>query len=180
MLGVDGVASAQATTVPEKDAAEIRAELQGMQDAWNRHDMKAFVSCMSDDVEWVNGVGMWWKGKDQVLLIGEGVRFARSANNPPFAMRLQRMGHPVFSFGFFFFFFLSFFLLCCCGGFCFFLILFSVYVTGFVSFYLFLFCLGEEVDEVLLPDIGYGVGAVAAGRVGDGDEDEFGVGHLCD
>jgi uncharacterized protein (TIGR02246 family) len=66
MLGVDGVASAQAATVPEKDAAEIRAELQGMQDAWNRHDMKAFVSCMSDDVEWVNVVGMWWKGKDQV------------------------------------------------------------------------------------------------------------------
>ena len=56
MLGVDGVARAQATTVPEKDATEIRAELQGMQDAWNRHDMKAFVSCMSDDVEWVNVV----------------------------------------------------------------------------------------------------------------------------
>lgn len=37
-----------------------------MHDAWNRHDMKAFVSCMSDDVEWVNVVGMWWKGKDQV------------------------------------------------------------------------------------------------------------------
>jgi uncharacterized protein (TIGR02246 family) len=66
MLGVNGVARAQATTVPDKDAAEIRAELQGMQDAWNRHDMKAFVSCMSDDVEWVNVVGMWWKGKDQV------------------------------------------------------------------------------------------------------------------
>jgi hypothetical protein len=24
-----------------------------------------------------------------------GVRFARGANNPPFAMRLQRMGHSV-------------------------------------------------------------------------------------
>jgi hypothetical protein len=58
MLGVDGVARAQAMTVPEKDAVEIRAELQGMQDAWNRHDMKAFVTCMSDDVEWVNVVGM--------------------------------------------------------------------------------------------------------------------------
>lgn len=66
MLGGGGVARAWATAVPEKDAAEIRAELQGMQDAWNRHDMKAFVSCMSDDVEWVNVVGMWWKGKDQV------------------------------------------------------------------------------------------------------------------
>ena len=45
---------------------------------------------------------------------------------------------------------------------------------------LFLFGLGEEVDEVLLPDGGLGVGAVTAGGVGDGDEDEFGVRHLRD
>lgn len=37
-----------------------------MDDAWNLHDMKAFVSYMADDVEWVNVVGMWWKGKAQV------------------------------------------------------------------------------------------------------------------
>ncbi len=43
---------------------------------------------------------------------------------------------------------------------------------------LFGFGFGHEVDEVLLPDGGDGVGAVAAGGVGDGDEDEFGVGHL--
>jgi hypothetical protein len=45
---------------------------------------------------------------------------------------------------------------------------------------LFFLGLGEEVDEVLLPDDGLRVGAVAAGGVGDGDEDEFGVGHLGD
>jgi uncharacterized protein (TIGR02246 family) len=28
--------------------------------------MKAFVSLMANDVEWVNVVGMWWKGKTQV------------------------------------------------------------------------------------------------------------------
>jgi hypothetical protein len=47
-------------------------------------------------------------------------------------------------------------------------------------FLFWLFGLGEEVDEVLLPDGGGGVGAVAASGVGDGDEDEFGVGHLRD
>ena len=31
------------------------------------HDMTAFVSYMTDDVEWVNVVGMWWKGKAQVF-----------------------------------------------------------------------------------------------------------------
>ena len=42
---------------------------------------------------------------------------------------------------------------------------------------LFGFGFGHEVDEVLLPDGSYGVGAVAAGGVGDGDEDEFCLGH---
>lgn len=34
----------------------------------------------------------------------------------------------------------------------------------------------EEVDEVLFPDGGLGVGSVASGGVGGGDEDEGGVG----
>ena len=46
--------------------------------------------------------------------------------------------------------------------------------------HLFSLALGEEVDEVLLPDGGDSVGAVAAGEVGDGNEDELGVGHLRD
>ena len=56
----------QATSLPEQDAAQIRAALKGMDDAWNRHDMQAFVSYMADDAEWVNVVRMRWKGKEQV------------------------------------------------------------------------------------------------------------------
>jgi hypothetical protein len=52
--------------------------------------------------------------------------------------------------------------------------------AAFLGGQLFFLCLGEEVNEVLLPDAGDGVGAVAASSVGDGDEDEFGVGHLGD
>jgi uncharacterized protein (TIGR02246 family) len=55
------------TSVEEKDAVEIKAALHGMQAAWNHHDMKAFVSYMTEDVEWVNVVGMWWRGKAQVF-----------------------------------------------------------------------------------------------------------------
>jgi hypothetical protein len=40
------------------------------------------------------------------------------------------------------------------------------------------FSVGEELEEVVFPDGGLGVGAVAAGCVGDGEEDEFGVGDL--
>ena len=45
---------------------------------------------------------------------------------------------------------------------------------------LFGFGLVKEVDHVVFPDGGLGVGAVAAGGVGDGEEDEAGVGHLVD
>jgi uncharacterized protein (TIGR02246 family) len=56
------------TPIAAKDAVEIHATLDGIQAAWNRHDMKAFVSYMTDDVEWVNIVGMCWRGKAQVFL----------------------------------------------------------------------------------------------------------------
>lgn len=67
VLLMSGLAApAQTVGVQEQDAAAIRAALQGMTDAWNAHDMSKFVSYMTDDVEWVNVVGMWWKGKAQV------------------------------------------------------------------------------------------------------------------
>jgi len=56
----------QAVSLSQQDETQIRVALKGMDDAWNRHDMTAFVSYMADDVEWVNVVGMWWKGKAQV------------------------------------------------------------------------------------------------------------------
>jgi hypothetical protein len=42
---------------------------------------------------------------------------------------------------------------------------------------LFLLGLVEKVDEVVLPDGGLGVGAVAAGGISDGEKDELRVGH---
>lgn len=56
------------TPIAAEDAAGIHATLDGIQAAWNHHDMKAFVSYMTDDVEWVNVVGMCWRGKAQVFL----------------------------------------------------------------------------------------------------------------
>ena len=45
---------------------------------------------------------------------------------------------------------------------------------------LFFLCLGEKVDEVLLPHDGLGMGSVAASGIGDRNEDELSVGQLCD
>ncbi len=66
-LAVPVIGNAQ-TSPASKDATEIQATVHGLQAAWNHHDMTAFVSYMTDDVEWVNVVGMCWRGKAQVFL----------------------------------------------------------------------------------------------------------------
>lgn len=63
----NGAASAQ-PKLAEKDTTQIHKAFDGLQAAWNHHDMTAFVSFMTDDVEWVNIVGMCWRGKAQVFL----------------------------------------------------------------------------------------------------------------
>ena len=47
------------------DEAAIRAIIDRQTDAWNRHDMDAFVADARPDVDWINVVGMHWKGREQ-------------------------------------------------------------------------------------------------------------------
>jgi uncharacterized protein (TIGR02246 family) len=35
-------------------------------DAWNRHDMEAFADLFTTDAEFVNVVGLWWKGREEI------------------------------------------------------------------------------------------------------------------
>ena len=58
--------SARGQTLPPADDAAIHAILDRQVETWNRHDMKAYVADMTPDVEWVNIVGMWWRGRDEV------------------------------------------------------------------------------------------------------------------
>jgi uncharacterized protein (TIGR02246 family) len=90
--------SQQPGGVSEKHSAEIRAALQGIDDAWNRHDMKSFVSYMTDDVEWVNVVGMWWKGKGQVYQAHEAFHktiFKNRQLHQPEAVALRQIAPGV-------------------------------------------------------------------------------------
>jgi hypothetical protein len=48
----------QARPVAAADASAIRAVIDRQRDAWNRHDMDAFVADTTPDVDWVNIVGM--------------------------------------------------------------------------------------------------------------------------
>lgn len=49
-----------------QDDARIRAVQTAMQEAWNRHDAKAFGELCVDDIDFVNALGWWWKGRAQV------------------------------------------------------------------------------------------------------------------
>ena len=59
-------ALAQAPALAPADETAIHAVLDRQIESWNHHDMKAYVADMTPDVEWVNIVGMWWRGRDEV------------------------------------------------------------------------------------------------------------------
>jgi uncharacterized protein (TIGR02246 family) len=48
------------------DEAEIRKVEMGLQEAWNRHDMKAWANAFTEDADFVNVVGWWWKGRAEI------------------------------------------------------------------------------------------------------------------
>jgi uncharacterized protein (TIGR02246 family) len=49
-----------------QDETDIRAVAMGLQEAWNHHDMKAWASLFTEDADFVNVVGWWWKGRPQI------------------------------------------------------------------------------------------------------------------
>jgi uncharacterized protein (TIGR02246 family) len=48
------------------DEAAIRQTVMGLREAWNRHDMKAFANLFSEDADFVNVAGSWWKGRAEI------------------------------------------------------------------------------------------------------------------
>jgi uncharacterized protein (TIGR02246 family) len=51
---------------PAADEAAIRALETAQQDAWNRHDAKAYANLFTEDGDCVNVVGWWWKGRAEI------------------------------------------------------------------------------------------------------------------
>ena len=47
--------------------AAARALVAQLEAAWNQHDMAAYGALFHDDAEWINVVGMHWRGKDEVM-----------------------------------------------------------------------------------------------------------------
>jgi uncharacterized protein (TIGR02246 family) len=51
---------------PEAETKAIRELEKKQQDAWNRHDAKAYANLFSEDGDCVNVVGWWWKGRAEI------------------------------------------------------------------------------------------------------------------
>ena len=50
------------------DEASVRHVSEDFILAWNRHDMKALANLFSEDADFVNVVGMWWKNRQEIEL----------------------------------------------------------------------------------------------------------------
>ncbi len=49
------------------DGQAVREVIAGYEAAWNQHDMTALAALFRAGAEWINGVGMYWRGKDSVV-----------------------------------------------------------------------------------------------------------------
>lgn len=46
--------------------AEVTKVVHAFAECWNRHDMNAFAELFAPDAEFVNVVGLWWKGREEI------------------------------------------------------------------------------------------------------------------
>lgn len=47
-------------------ASDVARVVDSFAEAWNRHDMDAFARLFAADAEFVNVVGLWWKGRAEI------------------------------------------------------------------------------------------------------------------
>ncbi len=60
---VSHAAVASDSTTDEKAIRQVAKDYVTL---WNKHDMNTFIYLFSDDAEWVNVVGMVWRGKAEI------------------------------------------------------------------------------------------------------------------
>ena len=46
--------------------SEVTQVIEAFAGAWNRHDMDAFARLFAADAEFVNVVGLWWRGRAEI------------------------------------------------------------------------------------------------------------------
>jgi len=48
------------------ELVKVTNTVHAFAECWNRHDMEAFAELFTPDAEFVNVVGLWWKGRDEI------------------------------------------------------------------------------------------------------------------
>ena len=49
------------------DNSKIVALVRSLENIWNRHRLEDLGELLTEDAEWVNVVGMWWRGRDEIV-----------------------------------------------------------------------------------------------------------------
>ena len=49
-----------------ESSAEVVGVVEAFAESWNRHDMASFAEVFAEDAEFVNVVGLWWRGRDEI------------------------------------------------------------------------------------------------------------------
>lgn len=55
------------SSLTKADEEGIRKTVMGFEQAWNTHDMKLLASLFREDAEFINVVGMHWRGRDAIV-----------------------------------------------------------------------------------------------------------------
>jgi uncharacterized protein (TIGR02246 family) len=61
------LAGAAQAAPPVTTADAVRHQVEQFAECWNRHDMKAFADLFAANAEFVNVVGLWWKGREDIF-----------------------------------------------------------------------------------------------------------------
>ena len=49
-----------------QDAAPILTVIEAFVAAWNRHDTEAMAALFAPDADFVNAIGLWWRGRAEI------------------------------------------------------------------------------------------------------------------
>ena len=64
---------AQSNKNNESDEKAIEKQVIQLVSDWNTHEFKNMDIYTTEDIEWVNIVGMWWKGRTEVKMAHQGI-----------------------------------------------------------------------------------------------------------
>jgi uncharacterized protein (TIGR02246 family) len=73
--------TAKDSPVHVTEAAAAKAVAAGFVDDWNSHDMKSFGELFAENADFVNVIGLWWRGRAEIQKAHEAIHATRMKNS---------------------------------------------------------------------------------------------------